>query len=202
MQAQQSLFQSAFKDPNQRTAHGVKKSIPFLNLWAPSADVQKLQAAQKRDLNTEKMASATSFYDFKPLDSSSPLHPFLHPWNPIQARNWSGMTLLFTHAHHQLLTVSFWQRTEKGNAVPLETYKGKVVLIVNTASKCGFTPQYQGLENLYKKINETHPDQFIILGFPCNQFGGQEPVRLFPSPLCLFMGVPPTPPSSLRSHVL
>lgn len=77
MQAQQSLFQSAFKDPNQRTAHGVKKSIPFLNLWAPSADVQKLQAEQKRDLNTKKMASATSFYDFKPLDSSSPLYPFL-----------------------------------------------------------------------------------------------------------------------------
>jgi hypothetical protein len=71
MQAQQSLFQSAFKDPNQRTAHGVKKSIPFLNLWAPSADVQKYQAEQKRDLNT-KMASATSFYDFKPLDSKSP----------------------------------------------------------------------------------------------------------------------------------
>lgn len=77
MQAQQSLFQSAFKDPNQRTAHGVKKSIPFLNLWAPSADVQKLQAEQKRNLNTKKMASATSFYDFKPLDSSSPLYKFL-----------------------------------------------------------------------------------------------------------------------------
>jgi glutathione peroxidase-family protein len=67
--------------------------------------------------------------------------------------------------------------TEKGAAVPLDTYKGKVVLIVNTASKCGFTPQYQGLESLYKKISASHPDQFVILGFPCNQFGGQEPVR-------------------------
>jgi len=79
MQAQQSLFQSAFKDPNQRTAHGVKKSIPFLNLWAPSADVQKLQAEQKRDLNTKNMASATSFYDFKPLDSTSSPYVFLVP---------------------------------------------------------------------------------------------------------------------------
>lgn len=66
MQAQLSLFQSAFKGPNQRTAHGVKKSIPFLNLWAPSASVQKYQAAQAQD---RKMSSATSFYDFKPLDS-------------------------------------------------------------------------------------------------------------------------------------
>lgn len=78
------------------------------------------------------MASATSFYDFKPLD-------------------------------------------KKGQPVLLEEYKGKVVLIVNTASKCGFTPQYKGLEELYKKIKEQHGDEFTILGFPCNQFGNQEP---------------------------
>lgn len=54
-------------------------------------------------------------------------------------------------------------------------YKGKVVLVVNTASKCGFTPQYAGLEKLYKDIKEKHPDDFTILGFPCNQFGAQEP---------------------------
>ena len=84
MQAQQSLFQSAFKDPNQRTAHGVKKSIPFLNLWAPSQDVQRYQEQQKRDLNT--MASATSFYDFKPLDStcdSIPTSFMLLLWNGV-----------------------------------------------------------------------------------------------------------------------
>jgi glutathione peroxidase-family protein len=57
----------------------------------------------------------------------------------------------------------------------LGSYKGKVLLIVNTASKCGFTPQYEGLEKLYKKVKETHGDDFVILGFPCNQFGGQEP---------------------------
>lgn len=49
------------------------------------------------------------------------------------------------------------------------------MLVVNTASKCGFTPQYAGLEKLYKDIKEKHADDFVILGFPCNQFGGQEP---------------------------
>lgn len=57
----------------------------------------------------------------------------------------------------------------------LADYKGKVVLVVNTASKCGFTPQYAGLEKLYKSIKEKNPEDFVILGFPCNQFGGQEP---------------------------
>jgi len=66
-------------------------------------------------------------------------------------------------------------RIEKGEEVPLSEYKGKVILIVNTASKCGFTPQYEGLEKLYKKVQETNGDDFVILGFPCNQFGGQEP---------------------------
>lgn len=49
-----------------------------------------------------------------------------------------------------------------------------MILIVNTASKCGFTPQFASLEKLYKDLQTTHPD-FIILGFPCNQFGGQDP---------------------------
>lgn len=57
----------------------------------------------------------------------------------------------------------------------MSDYKGKVVLVVNTASKCGFTPQYAGLEKLYKDIKAKHPDDFEIIGFPCNQFGSQEP---------------------------
>jgi glutathione peroxidase len=56
--------------------------------------------------------------------------------------------------------------------VDFETFKGKVLLIVNVASKCGFTPQYTELEALYKKYG---PKEFVVLGFPCNQFGGQEP---------------------------
>ncbi len=59
-----------------------------------------------------------------------------------------------------------------GSPVRLDTYKGQVLLIVNTASRCGFTPQYAGLEELYR----THAEQgFTVLGFPCNQFGAQEP---------------------------
>lgn len=56
----------------------------------------------------------------------------------------------------------------------LSPYKGEVMLIVNTASKCGFTPQFEGLEKLYK----TYKDRgFVVLGFPCNQFAGQEPLN-------------------------
>ena len=67
---------------------------------------------------------------------------------------------------------SFQANLSNGETVGLDTYKGKVLLIVNTASKCGLTPQYEGLENLY----ETYKDKgFTVLGFPCNQFGGQEP---------------------------
>lgn len=60
----------------------------------------------------------------------------------------------------------------KGNEVPLSEYRDYVVLIVNTASKCGFTPQYEELEQLYKEYRD---QKFMILGFPCNQFGNQEP---------------------------
>src|SRR5271154_3568489 len=56
--------------------------------------------------------------------------------------------------------------------IPLKRYEGKVLLIVNTASACGFTPQYRGLEALHR---EFAPRGFAVLGFPCNQFGGQEP---------------------------
>ncbi|HVJ73615.1 MAG TPA: glutathione peroxidase [Casimicrobiaceae bacterium] len=59
-----------------------------------------------------------------------------------------------------------------GKPVKLARYKGKVLLIVNTASECGFTPQYKGLEQLYGKL---HGKGLEVLGFPCNQFGEQEP---------------------------
>jgi glutathione peroxidase len=59
-----------------------------------------------------------------------------------------------------------------GKPAPLAEYRGKVVLIVNVASKCGFTPQYTGLEKIYEKYKD---QGFVILGFPANNFGGQEP---------------------------
>lgn len=62
--------------------------------------------------------------------------------------------------------------TIQGTEKSMEEYKGKVVLIVNTASKCGLTPQYEGLEELHNQFKDKG---LVILGFPCNQFGGQEP---------------------------
>jgi glutathione peroxidase len=66
----------------------------------------------------------------------------------------------------------FTARSLAGEDVPLKRFEGQVLLIVNTASACGFTPQYQGLEALHRELA---PRGFAVLGFPCNQFGGQEP---------------------------
>jgi glutathione peroxidase len=63
-------------------------------------------------------------------------------------------------------------RTIDGKEVSLGDWRGQVLLIVNTASKCGFTPQYEGLEALHKRYGDKG---FAVLGFPCNQFGAQEP---------------------------
>ena len=68
---------------------------------------------------------------------------------------------------HQLSAVSL-----RGQSIPMSDFAGQVVLVVNTASRCGFTPQYAGLEALYLKYRERG---FVVLGFPCNQFGQQEP---------------------------
>jgi len=60
----------------------------------------------------------------------------------------------------------------QGKEISMDKYKGKTVIVVNTASKCGLTPQYEGLEKIYKEYKDKG---LVILGFPCNQFAGQEP---------------------------
>jgi glutathione peroxidase len=66
----------------------------------------------------------------------------------------------------------FSAKTIEGNEQKLDAYRGKALLVVNVASKCGFTPQYEGLEALYRTFEDKG---FAVLGFPCDQFGHQEP---------------------------
>ena len=73
---------------------------------------------------------------------------------------------------HMHSVYDFSAKTIEGKDRPLADYKGQVLLIVNTASRCGYTPQYEGLEALHRKF---HARGFSVLGFPCNQFGAQEP---------------------------
>jgi glutathione peroxidase len=66
---------------------------------------------------------------------------------------------------------SFTVNSLEGEPIPLSNYKGKMILVVNTASKCGYTPQFAGLQELYSK----YQDKLVIIGFPCNQFMSQDP---------------------------
>ena len=74
--------------------------------------------------------------------------------------------------HHRRTVYSFTVKGLRGEDVPLANYKGKVLLVVNTATRCGFTPQYNGLEAMYERLKDKG---FELLDFPCNQFGAQAP---------------------------
>src|SRR5205809_6533243 len=91
-------------------------------------------------------------------------------------RGATGITLLFLALAAVVLGASgayeFTMNSIDGKATPLAGFKGKVTLIVNVASQCGYTPQYAGLETLYEKYREKG---FMIAGFPANNFGSQEP---------------------------
>ena len=114
------------------------------------------------------MSSATSIYDIEALDSKCP--------SPLQMVGRVGRLNRWRKNAAKQRQLTLLRSTEKGQPVPLSDYRGKVVLIVNTASKCGFTPQYAGLEKLYQSVKEkSGGDDFVVLGFPCNQFGAQEP---------------------------
>lgn len=92
------------------------------------------------------------------------------------ASNWVALALLALPlgvlAASPASLYEFTVNSLDGKAVPLKTYQGKVALVVNTASECGFTPQYEGLEKLYQNYAKKG---LVVMGFPSNDFGGQEP---------------------------
>ena len=103
------------------------------------------------------MPSLASHRDLVPLLAAALTLPFLAPMSADAAAP----------------ALDFKMTTLDGKTVDLEeAYAGKVVLIVNVASRCGYTPQYEGLQELYEQHKD---DGLVILGVPCNQFGGQEP---------------------------
>ena len=106
-------------------------------------------------------------------------HPFLNVWsNETPQHRQISYTPSLTATHTMASATSFFDfspKDKKEKEYPLSQHKGKVILAVNTASKCGFTPQFKGLEQVWKTISAKYPEKFVIIGFPCNQFNNQDP---------------------------
>jgi glutathione peroxidase len=83
-----------------------------------------------------------------------------------------GLALFSTANSREANILGFKVKDINGKEIEMSKYKGKVLLIVNVASECGYTAQYEGLQNVYQNYTK---QGFEVLGFPCNQFGGQEP---------------------------
>jgi len=117
------------------------------------------------------LTQTTKLYNY-PSISATPricqISPLLIPRNILNTNTYSTMSSATTF-------YSFKPLDKRGQPFPLSELQGKVVLVVNTASKCGFTPQFDGLEKLYQELKKKHGDKFTILGFPSNQFGSQDP---------------------------
>jgi glutathione peroxidase len=95
-----------------------------------------------------------------------------NPLLPMEEQFWDYNVLLPIIINMNETFYYFSANSLQGRQVSMKSFVTKTVLVVNTASACGFTPQYEGLQKLYDKYKD---DKFVILGFPCNQFGGQEP---------------------------
>ncbi len=98
-----------------------------------------------------------------------------YPILPLVALSLACSSLSPALPTQRKIPMSFFEMTANtlaGKPEPMADYKGKVVLAVNVASECGFTPQYEGLQKLYAEYKDRG---LVVLGFPCNQFGGQEP---------------------------
>ncbi len=100
------------------------------------------------------------------------LFSFLCTAQEVESRQPSNKSTETSESNQVSKIYEFKARALDGSEIEFKRYEGDVLLIVNTASKCGFTPQYAGLEELHKKYGKRG---LKILGFPCNQFGGQEP---------------------------
>lgn len=101
--------------------------------------------------------------------------PVLVIWALWSTGAWKQRKSLFNKNGNNTMVQNFYDLSAKniqGKPLSMKEFEGKTILVVNTASKCGFTPQFAGLENLYQKYKDKN---FVILGFPCNQFGNQEP---------------------------